>query len=264
MLSFNMAAVNDSHYLAAPLAGPLAVVFYWIGLVLAVTRIRRKEYGLILCWFFTGIFLLSVINGYPPRYQHLVSVIPAMSILTALGLVTCVDFVTRALRSRSGATGALLTAAILGAVVFFNVRNYFVEMPEKYTPDAENIMDFAVLHMEKPRHIVYVNNDPSRQSFVPFMSRFLPSKSTFDTVSYPRLTAGGDYSINLDEDYTFFFSPDDKDTITAFLKGAFGAPSVSPQEYRNGHGEIILLSWSHAAVAHESTLKADLACARCR
>lgn len=232
MLSLHETTVTHSHYISAPLAGPIGVIFYFIGFVVALRNLRQREYFLIMFWFMGGLFLLSMVNTFPPRQQHFVPVIPMIALLTAIGIVTWVEFVLGRLRTllarlaqpqrerlrplRSPAAFALL-GVVLAALVVTNLQNYFVQMPQEYLPDFENIIAWKALELEETEHFVYVYADPSRAEFIPWVIYYIPTKAEYQTISSDDLAAHH-FEFAPDTDYTFFFPLQDMEVMDAFLR----------------------------------------------
>jgi 4-amino-4-deoxy-L-arabinose transferase-like glycosyltransferase len=244
VLAFHMyLGLSESIYNAAPLAGPLATVFYSIGLLIALRLFRRKEYTLLVFWFVGAVVFLSAIHGFPPRHTHLVPVIPVMVIFIALGIVTCVDFIRANLPERRSVVASMAGVAIMSAIAVTGLNNYFVEMPRAYLPSVENIIDFQVANAPKPGTVFYVNSDPNMKNFIPHMIRYLPNKSEYKTISLVDLAAMKD-PIETDRDYTFYFLEEEKEGVIDFLKTKFGLDDIVPAVYKDANGRTILYSWS--------------------
>src|SRR5205085_6596856 len=132
-------------------------------------------------WFFGGLLLLSIGNTFPPRHQHLIVIIPAMSIMTAIGILACADWLGLQMH-RARLPGAI-AGAVFVVLLISGLWNYFVVMPGVYPPDLENVIAFNTLEQTRPRHVVFVSSDPERKSFVPLLLQNLPYRSTYHTVA---------------------------------------------------------------------------------
>lgn len=67
-------------------------------------------------------------------------IVPALAVLSALGLIVSLDLIARVLGGvpeRVKVIGAIGLLGVLGAI---GLRTYFIEMPERYRPDLENAM----------------------------------------------------------------------------------------------------------------------------
>jgi 4-amino-4-deoxy-L-arabinose transferase-like glycosyltransferase len=244
VLAFHMyLGLTESIYNVAPLAGPVGTVFYSIGLLIALRLFRRQKYTLLGFWFVGALVLLSAVHGFPPRHTHLVSVIPAIAVFIALGIATCVDFIRANLPERRSAVSSVVSLAIVGAIAFTGLYNYFVEMPKVYLPNVENIIDFKVVNAQIPETVFYINSDPAMETFIPHMIQYLPHQSDYKTLSLANLTAEKD-TIQPDKDYTFFFLKGEENEVLSFLKARFGIDEIISTEYKNANGETILFSWS--------------------
>ncbi|HVO43148.1 MAG TPA: glycosyltransferase family 39 protein, partial [Aggregatilineales bacterium] len=217
-LALNMeSGLTDSIFVASPLAGPVTAPFFFIGSVIALIHLRKPQYFITFFWVVSGIVLLSVVNSFPPRHTHMVSIIPALCILTAVGLTACADFLGNLLPSPSrwAVPGVLIIALGFAAVV--NWRNYFEDMPKVYTPDAENIMAFTALQLKEPRSMIYVTDDPQRKNFEPYLMRLLPTNARYQAFYIDDFVKGSGIT-QPDQSYTYFFPDSVKNTVIPHLE----------------------------------------------
>ena len=118
VLSFYSPFLNDSdHFVETGLAGGwISPIFFTFGLAVALRDWSRFRFALLLLWLGSGLFFLSIINTFPPRYTHLVTIIPAIAVLVALGVVAVVEMLAASLqwvaRSRAVALPLLLATAV--------------------------------------------------------------------------------------------------------------------------------------------------------
>lgn len=124
--------LSGEHFLSAGLAGVVAPIFFIIGLVWALKRWRDHRAGLLLLWFFGGMFFLGVLAAFPPKYTHLVTVIPALALFSGLGLSAAVDALTPTTAPRG-----FILASILAVISILSLRSFFVELPATYPADFE-------------------------------------------------------------------------------------------------------------------------------
>jgi 4-amino-4-deoxy-L-arabinose transferase-like glycosyltransferase len=241
-LVFHHRELVSEHFIAGPLAGPLAVCFYFVGLVVTLAGLRRKNLVLVAIWFASGLLFLSIINTFPPRHQHLVSIIPAMSILTALGITTVADTLASQAHRWQSAVSGLVAATIWSVIAFTGLRNYFVDVQAVFLPNSEQWMTFTALELEAPRQMIYVYADPQQKGFVPWGIRHLPTWANFGAVGLEDLYSKR-FSIDPNGAYIFFFHEQNQAAVVSFLESVLNR-SVSPQVYRNREQQIIALSYS--------------------
>jgi 4-amino-4-deoxy-L-arabinose transferase-like glycosyltransferase len=262
MLAMHTEAVTNSHFVVAALAGPVSVVFYVTGLIIALKNRRKPQFGLLLLWFLGGLFLLSMINTFPARHQHFIPVAPVLAIFIALGMLTCADFVAGRLRTlfdrralrpmkQPGRMPSPLwltvLAAVLGVVLVTNLRNYFVEMPARVLPDLENIMGWDALQVQQPQHFVYVYADPDREQFIPWIILSLPTKVLYQTLSEEALSKH-DFELVPGEEYVFYFPDRDSHSADIFEQAMNGIETQRKTHY-DREGRIIGIAISFAAPA---------------
>ncbi|MBI3763047.1 MAG: glycosyltransferase family 39 protein [Chloroflexi bacterium] len=113
LLVFYHKDLVTEHFIASPLAGPVAVGFYTLGLALLIARLRERRFAFLALWFGSGLVLFSAINTFPPRHQHLVPIIPVMALLIGLGLEAVTGAVAAVLPIRPRLRSAI-HAALLG------------------------------------------------------------------------------------------------------------------------------------------------------
>jgi 4-amino-4-deoxy-L-arabinose transferase-like glycosyltransferase len=160
-LSFVADKVATQHYLVGPLAGP-GTIFFLAGLAWALRRLRRWQAALWIIWTLSCVLLLSVFNTFPPRATHLVPIIPALAVLTAVGIWSLSGLLRRILRCLWAdwvAVGLTVTLALWG------LRIYFTVMPQRYVPDLQNVMFWRAQEMGPGSNLVFVADTPYPAGF---------------------------------------------------------------------------------------------------
>lgn len=213
LLSFNIAAgLIYEHYITQPLAGLVGAAFFTLGMVISLLRFRQRSHYLLLFWFLTNVILLSTLNTFPPRHQHLVSIIPLIALWTALGLVSTVNGFIRIFPRAATLRVALVAALTLG-VAAAGLYGYFVKMPDQYRPNAEQIISWAALKA-KDEKIIYVYD--TLETSIPniFTKQFIRPNFPYTTVPLSGLTTqlGGN-----DKTIVLFASRIDSE-VTSILK----------------------------------------------
>lgn len=255
LLVFQQGSLVTEHYMASPLAGPLGAIFYFIGLVLALRNLRRREFILILFWWFGGTLLLSMINTFPPRYQHMVPIIPSLALFSALGLVTTVDVVTQAFRSpraprlvgsvrRPLAVLPLAILSVLVAVIVAtNLRNYFVEMPQEYLPGIEDIIAFQAIHVAEPTNVVYVYDEQRDEGWTPWMIVYVPTQVVYRSVSAASLQ-DAPLVLQPGRPTIVYFYEQDAEVVKVALQKSLVLGDIQPTIYRDDLQRVIGMSYT--------------------
>lgn len=245
LLAFHTSAgLMETHYIAAPLPGTVAVVFYFVGLCFTLLRTKQTGVQLLFVWLASGVLLLSIINTFPPREDHLVPLMPAISILTALGIVICVDVVSQGLRAKRALTTQILAVTLTAIVVFSNLENYFVVVPQLYQPEnALNVVAFSAFHMDKPQNIIYIS--PNVGGLDPEWVRFIPPSITYQQV-HPVAFISNNYTIPNDEDTTFYFAEENAESISAVLANRYNNNiPVTANVALDGSGKPVVIYWTY-------------------
>ncbi len=258
LLSFQEGALVDAHYVHSPLAGPLAAIFFFVGLVISLRSIRERGFVLLFFWCAGGIVTLSMINTFPPRYQHMVPIIPVLAIFAALGVVATIRALAQILRlvapdgsakrisllrepltAVPAVTLVLLVTILLGS----NLRTYFVDGPQHFLPGFEDIMAFYAIHLDKPTRIVYVYDDPNQVSWAPWMIIYVPTQADYRTVSADSLKAGAP-QFQGGAPMTIFFNAPDEELMKSALRRALGPNDIEPVVYRDDRDRVLGMSYS--------------------
>jgi hypothetical protein len=123
--------LSDNITARPPVPLALAVAFI-IGLAVALRRIRRAEYGLLLIWF-AWMLVPSVLTDDAPSIRRAIGSLPPLVVLTALGMGWLFDVVRTWARGGrawrvvvSFAVGLMIIATLVYAGIW-SYRYYFVD-----------------------------------------------------------------------------------------------------------------------------------------
>jgi 4-amino-4-deoxy-L-arabinose transferase-like glycosyltransferase len=230
------------HFINSPLAGFVTAVFFLFGLLVSFVKLRHKGVVLLMLWFFGGLVVLSVIHALPPRYQHIVPIIPAMAILIALGIVTFSESLAAQAFNGSRVVYNLAAVVIVVLATFSGLRNYFVDVQAFYQPSLANLAVTTVLRSAKPQQLIYVTNDPNETNFMPWLARNTTTDTGLQAITPSNLT---DDQLKIDPGrlYTFFFHEQDVPVVVPFLEHTLDKP-ITPQTYYDTEGRVIGLVYS--------------------
>lgn len=164
----------QNHFLVAGLAGAITPVFLLMGLVVCLRYRKELHFALILIWFLGGTISLSVLSAFPPAQTHLVSIIPALALISAIGLFSVMESLTRLLFSRQAIAREVIRnggiAAACLVIVVFGLRAYFITMPATYPPSFEIIAFWISGKIEIPVHLIYVGQPEKAYRLEKFMN----------------------------------------------------------------------------------------------
>ncbi|MEO8395405.1 MAG: glycosyltransferase family 39 protein, partial [Chloroflexota bacterium] len=252
LLVFHDPVLANSEYLVSPLSGTVGVVFYYIGLVFALRNIRRKEFALLLIWWFGSIFFLSMISTFPPRYQHTIPVIPMIALFSALGLTVTINAFTQLIRRSAPSaslaqpfkrTFALVAAVLLAILVVTNLRTYFVDMPPQYKPNLENIMAFDALHLDEPTDMIYVHPATDGAAWTPWMITYMPNQAIFQAIQSDEFERNPPTFLD-HRRYIIYFDEKTALIVKTVLRRAFGSLDLPLIPYYDEGNRVVGLSYT--------------------
>jgi hypothetical protein len=195
---------------------------------------------LLLVWFLAAILALSIVNTFPPRWTHMLPVIPAVATMGALGIYTLVQ---TAMRYSPRLAGAAVSAAVLlvAAIGVLGIREYFVVSQDVYRPTMESVILWSALDLKSETRFVLVDEERAAQDWMPWELQQFETKATFQSISQQQLLTD-DSLLRSSMAQMFFFYPEDEETIVGRLQTSIpGTPVI--QRYTNTAGEVILVSY---------------------
>lgn len=104
---------------------PIAAAAFVIGLGLIVARIRDTRHMALFAWFWAAVALVSTFTGSAPTHQRMQNSMPALVVMTAVGLVASAEQLDAWHRHARRLTPWLLATA-LAVISWQNLSMYFV------------------------------------------------------------------------------------------------------------------------------------------
>jgi hypothetical protein len=232
-LSFHTSAVVRDPFLIGALAEPFGLL-YLIGLAWCVARFKRPGYAIWPLWFVIGAFVLSAMSAYPPRAGLMLPIVPALAVLSALGLIVSIDIIARMTggipeRVRLiGAIGLLIALGVIG------LRTYFVEMPDRYPPDLENAMFWQAQALPRNATLMLITADEVPPDYRPWGVREFDLPVAFMRLRPAELDSKA-WRVACANECAIFFKRTEYDAIMPGLGQAFGDGTVVPYTDSNGN-----------------------------
>jgi 4-amino-4-deoxy-L-arabinose transferase-like glycosyltransferase len=207
------------HYLASPLAGTLGAFFYVVGLVVALRHIKHSNYQLVLLWFFTIITILSALNTFPPREDHMVPAVPALALLIGFGLEAILGALAPVFNWVTKHSQVVLVL-LLFPVVGSGLYDYFVTGPRYFPQGPEDIMSWAGFNSDGET-LLYVFDVPLRPDFVPWAMYEFREDVNYEAFQMEEFIANIG-SFEGSRKTVVFFPPEIDNTITPVLQAEWG------------------------------------------
>lgn len=236
LLAFQSDELVTNHFISSALSGPVAVVFYVMGLYAILAHFWRSNSFLIFVWFGSALFLLSTINTYPPRQAHLVPVIPALALIIGLGVHLSVDQILAYLRHKNIQWTPLrpgLMLIICLAIMIAGTHQYFVTSYKTYRPDLEQVMNWAGLHNPQDTKLIYVYEIDDWGNWEPYLFRMDLTKPAFDSV-YIEDVLNGAVDWPTDENLSIFVEESQADVLVPLLQEQVDRVELRTFTNRNG------------------------------
>jgi 4-amino-4-deoxy-L-arabinose transferase-like glycosyltransferase len=121
-----------------PYLTPVAAIFFVLGLCYIIWRIREERFFILFIWFWAAILLGSTFTGGPPTSQRMLMSMPALAIITAIGICKFTENIPNT-SMYSGRLQVLCLLFFIGWVVYKDVRFYQYEYRlNHYFEDATN------------------------------------------------------------------------------------------------------------------------------
>lgn len=230
LLSFHSPFFNDSdHFVETGLAGGwIAPIFFTFGLAVALRDWSRFRFTLLLVWLGSGLFLLSVINTFPPRYTHLVTIIPVISIFVALGVVAVVEMVMASMKVADRSRAVVLPLLLILSVFVLGYggwHHYFEKIEAAYPDSFEQAISWAAWRLgDEAMTLAYI--EPTRQSHdVEYLARIKLIAQDYRNFTPDQLFKEDDPLAGTEQVIAFFLE-DERDDLSAQLPWAI--PNTKP------------------------------------
>ncbi len=231
LLAFQKPGLITEHFISTSLTGTVGALFYLIGLGITIFKFKQPRSLLLLLWFFGVVFGLSALNTVPPRHTHMVSIIPALSILTGLGLCAIAS-ATSTIHVKLAAYKNVILAFVIIGLSLGGLIDFFIITPEKYHPQPDQVMSWAVLYAQD-ESFFYIYSRPEEQEFQPYIATEFRRAVPFKSISVATFNKV-DLSVSGDKKTIIFYSPDLAERVEPILKAQWGDEYIEKTFYSSG------------------------------
>lgn len=231
LLAFHKPGFISEHFISSSLTGTVGAFFYLIGLGITLWKFKQPRSLLLLLWFFGVVFGLSVLNTVPPRHTHMVSIIPALALLTGIGLCAIINAAsavnTKLAKYKNVFLAVFITAISLGGLI-----DYFVVMPDQYHPQPDQVMSWAVLYAQD-ESFYYIYSKPEEQGFQPYIATEFRQSVPFGTISADSFNQVA-LALNGDMRIIIFYTPDLAEKVEPVMQAQWGNQYIQKTFYSTG------------------------------
>jgi hypothetical protein len=154
--------VNFDHHIIYGLAGPGSSIFFILGFGITAANFKNLRYRILLIWFLAGFFLLGAFTSFPPRPTHMVPMIPALSLISAIGLISFLDTLINInpdkIKSRFS-WGKITTASIILIIVIISYIQFFLlTLYVYFPPNTDDYISWLGRQIPQPAKIYLVDH----------------------------------------------------------------------------------------------------------
>jgi 4-amino-4-deoxy-L-arabinose transferase-like glycosyltransferase len=236
LLAFQKPGLITEHFISTSLTGTVGALFYLIGLGITIFKFKQPRSLLLLLWFFGVVFGLSTLNTVPPRHTHMVSIIPALAILTGLGLCAIASAISAIHVKLSAYKNGILAFIIIGLSVG-GLIDFFIITPDKYHPQPDQIMSWAVLYAQDEAFF-YIYSRPEEQEFQPYIASEFRRTVPFKAISAATFNKA-DLFMSEDKKIIIFYSPDLAESVKPILQAQWGDGYIEKTFYSTGGTPVL-------------------------
>jgi len=149
----------EEHSITSGLAGPGSAIFLALGFGLAIANFRKPPHFISAAWFAIGLVLLGVLASLPPRPTHLIAVIPAMALLSAIGLVSLLDALIKPTpdHQRPLWLKNITLTGITAVIAAMGLFRYFLITPLTFPPAPDDYLSWLGRQSDKPVTMILVD-----------------------------------------------------------------------------------------------------------
>ena len=119
------ASDGNKLYTRPPLPLLMALIFY-LGTAVALLRAKRAEYALLLIWL-VWMAIPSVLSDDAPSIRRMIGLLPAVTILIALGMGWLLDAASawaRSMRQKQNVAAVVMAAALSALLIYTTIWGY--------------------------------------------------------------------------------------------------------------------------------------------
>lgn len=180
---------NGAHNI--PLAGN-AYLLEWPFFFLGIYRMIRMRHvsGYFFLWWLAMAPIASSLTKDAPHSARMLAILPALQVITALGIMTLLDFVRRKVKVL--VSSVLIIGYIWSILLYFDA--YFVHFPQTNSQDwgvaYQTIARFLSDNDKRFDRIVFSKPDYSPYIFLAFYQRFNPEILQKTAIRYPETSEG--------------------------------------------------------------------------
>lgn len=123
----------EDHQVVVGLTGAGSSLFFILGLGVLLANFRNLRFLILSIWFLAGFTFLGVFASIPPRPTHMVAIIPALSLISAIGIVFSLDILANNFENYHRAKSWAIIG-VLGIITTLGLFQYFFMSPVFYFP----------------------------------------------------------------------------------------------------------------------------------
>jgi 4-amino-4-deoxy-L-arabinose transferase-like glycosyltransferase len=149
--------INFDHNIIYGLSGPVSSIFFVLGLGATFANFRNLRGLIPATWFLAGFFVMGVLSTFPPRPTHMIAILPVLSLISAIGLVSFLDVLFGEMQ-RKFPWKKFVSVVILLAVAISSFVHFFFLAPYiYYPPSSDDYISWMYRQIPQPATVFLVD-----------------------------------------------------------------------------------------------------------
>lgn len=190
----------SDHQVFFGLTGIGSSLFFIAGLGVLFSNFKKFNYFLPALWFFAGFFFLGVLASIPPRPTHMVAIIPALALVSAIGLAACIHSLT----PESVLAKRIAAISITSIIVLSSLFQFYFLVPYAFAPaNEDDYISWLGRQIPEPANLYLIDHIASTRN---------PKDETLKKLTQHQIT-----SLTIEDLSTNTTQPQNWDHFVAFI-----------------------------------------------
>jgi 4-amino-4-deoxy-L-arabinose transferase-like glycosyltransferase len=226
LLAFDDSLLVGRHFITGSLGGVAGSVPLLLGVGAVAAAWRQPSGLLLLLWLVLAVVILSVMSSFPPQWTRMVAVLPAIALLSSIGIIVVLKPFERWIKPVGVIAAYTL---IVGVISIAGIREYFGDVTDKFPPALDDVVAIESAGEESDTLVVGIYNDEHRLKQQPFRMREFGTEVEYNSVpliDLPAVLKLYEADNRDPESLRFYFDNTVMPDALALLQDAYGEGEV--------------------------------------